>query len=214
MRNISRYFFPLFLTTCAVVCGFFWLREEVTSKIYRTKLEAMAAEYADLADRYNHAVRQSAITELEVTASSVTVLIRTMDGEIKRIPTPYDPTEEIYVDYLVGNGRIWIRRVFDDSTPPENGLVIDPVWESVDWKKSDLNFGKAVYRSLEPGIWSIQVSGNGALSLEPAPASRTDLLTTAPPIRSFEEIQLSLDQEVQAIGMKDLWDYCCGLLSP
>jgi len=214
MLNIPRYIFPLFLTTCVVVCGFFWLREEVTSQIYRNKLEAMAAEYAELADRYNHAVRQSAITELEVTEENVTVLIRTIDGEIKRIPTPYDPKEEIFVDYLVGNGRIWIRRVFDDSTPPENGLVIDPVWESVDWKESGLSYGKIVYRALEPGTWSIQVSGNGALSLEPASESHPDALAASPAIRSFEEIQLSLDQEVQSIGIQDLWDYCCGLFSP
>ena len=127
MLRFSRYVFPVFLTACVVVSGFFWLREEVTSQIYRNKLEAMALEYAELADRYNHAVRQSAITELEVTTDSVAVLIRTIDGEVKRIPTPYDPAEEIFVDYLVGNGRIWIRRIFDESTAPGNGLVIDPV---------------------------------------------------------------------------------------
>ena len=98
MPNFPRYIFPGFLTACVLVSGFFWLREEVTSQIYRNKLEAMAAEYADLADHYNHAVRQSAITELEVTTDSVAVLIRTIDGEIKRIPTPYDPRREIFVD--------------------------------------------------------------------------------------------------------------------
>lgn len=214
MRSVSRYILPAFLTTCVMVSGFFWLREEVTSQIYRNKLESMAAEYAELADRYNHAVRQSAITELEVTEASVAVLIRTIDGEVKRIATPYDPREEIFVDYLVGNGRIWIRRVFDDNTPPENGLVIDPVWDRVDWKDSGLSYGKVVYRALEPGTWSIQVSGNGALSLEPATSSHPDALAAAPEIRSFEEIQLALEAEVQAITFEDLWDYCCGLLSP
>ncbi|MEX0331184.1 MAG: hypothetical protein AB3N64_07155 [Puniceicoccaceae bacterium] len=211
MRNFPRYIVPAFLTTCVVVSGFFWLREEVTSQIYRNKLESMAAEYAELADRYNDAVRQSAVTELEVTEDSVAVLIRTIDGDLKRIPTPYDPKEEIFVDYLVGNGRIWIRRVFDENTAPGNGLVIDPVWEVVDWKDSALSYGKIVYRSLEPGIWSIQVSGNGALSLEPAAESHPEALTAAPELRSFEEIQLSLDAEVQSITLADLWDYCCGL---
>ena len=120
MPNFTRYIFPGFLAACVVVSGFFWLREEVTSQIYRNKLESMAAEYAELADRYNHAVRQSAITELEVTVDSVAVLIRTIDGEVKRIATPFNPREEIFVDYLVGNGRIWIRRVFFDVliSPP------------------------------------------------------------------------------------------------
>ena len=213
MPNFPRYIFPGFLTACVLVSGFFWLREEVTSQIYRNKLEAMAAEYADLADHYNHAVRQSAITELEVTTDSVAVPIRTIDGEIKRIPTPYDPRREIFVDYLVGNGRIWIRRVFDQSTSPEKAMVIDPVWETVDWKNGGLSHGKVVYRSLQPGTWSIQVSGNGALSLEPAPESRPEALVAAPEIRSFEEIQIALDAEVQSITVGDLWDYCCGLFS-
>jgi hypothetical protein len=213
MPKFPRYLFPAFLTACVMVSGFFWLREEVTSQIYRNKLEAMAAEYAELADLYNHAVRQSAITELEVTAESVAVLIRTIDGEVKRIETPYDPKEEIFVDYLVGNGRIWIRRVFDDSTPPENGMVIDPVWEVIDWKNAGLSYGKIVYRALEPGIWSIQVSGNGALSLEPSTGSHPDRLAAAPEIRSFEEIQFALDAEVQSITLQDIWDYCSGLLT-
>ena len=119
----------------------------------------------------------------------------------------------IFVDYLVGNGRIWIRRVFDDATPPENGMVIDPVWEVVDWKNAGLSYGKIVYRALEPGIWSIQVSGNGALSLEPSTGSHPDALAAAPEIRTFEEIRLALDAEVQAITFGDLWDYCCGWLS-
>lgn len=213
MPNFPRYIFPGFLAACVLVSGFFWLREEVTSQIYRNKLEAMAAEYAELADRYNHAVRQSAITELEVTTDTVAVLIRTIDGEVKRIPTPYNPREEIFVDYLVGNGRIWIRRVFDAGTAPQDGLVIDPVWEVVDWADTNLSYGKVVYRALAPGIWSIQVSGNGALSLEPATGSHPEALAAAPEIRSFEEIQLSLDAEVQSISMGDLWDYCCGLFS-
>ena len=92
-------------------------------------------------------------------------------------------------------------------------MVIDPVWEVVDWQDKNLSYGKIVYRSLEPGIWSIPVSGNGALSLEPALVSNVDALAAAPEIRSFEEIQLSLDAEIQSISLEDLWDYCCGLFS-
>jgi hypothetical protein len=210
MVRYTRYFFPLLVTTALLTGGFFWLKEEVTSSIYRSKLEAMAAEYTALADRYNHAVRQSAITELEVAGDTVTVLIRTTDGRIRRIPTTLDPRHEIYVDYLVDNGRIWIRRIFDQTTPPEKALVIDPVWDVVDWDTSGLEFGKAIYRALQPGIWSIQVSGNGALSLERVAESRPEFLQASPEIRSYEEIKLSLDREVEAIGLKDIWNYCTG----
>jgi hypothetical protein len=212
MQSIARYFFPGLFTACVVVCGYLWIREEVTSRIYREKLESLAGDYAALAESYNYAVRQSAITELEVVDNQVTVVIRTLEGEIQRIETPYDPSEEIFVDYLVGDGRIWIRRIFDQSTPPDEALVIDPVWDEIDWKDSGLQYGKAVYRSLEPGIWSIQVSGSGALSLERVDASRLHALKPSPEIRTYEEIQLNLDQEVQAIGLGDLWDYCFGLV--
>ena len=208
MIRFTRYLFPALVTAALVLCGFFWLREEVTSAIYRNKLEAMAAEYSTLAEQYNQAVRQSAITELEVTDATLTVLIRTADGTIRRIPTPFDPNREIYVDYLVGDGRIWIRRLFDQSTPPERAMVIDPLWDVVDWRTSGLRFGKAIYRSLEPGIWSIVVSGNGSLSLDRIADSRPDQLQASPAIRSYEEFKLSLDQEVQAIGLKDIWNYC------
>jgi len=208
MQPLSRYFLPGLLTTLLVVCGFFWLREEVTSRIYRNKLETLAGEYAALADQYNHAVRQSALTELEVTTDSVTVLIRTIDGQIRRIPTPFDPRREIFVDYLVGNGRIWIRRIFDQATPPEKALVVDPVWEAVDWKKAGLNYGKIIYRSLQPGLWSIQVSGNGALTLEPVAETRVEQLVASPEIQTYEEIQIKLDQEVKDIRFRDLWNFC------
>ncbi len=210
MHRWIGYLFTALLTAAAVVGGYFWLREEVASRIYRDKLQRLAHDYAALAAHYNDAVRRSAITELEVTDESLAVLIRTVDGHVRRIPTPYDPRREIFVDYVVGDGRIWIRRVFDQGTPPQQALVIDPVWETVDWGRPGLSYGKIIYRSLEPGIWSIQVSGSGALTLEPVAASRPEQLQAAPPIRSFEELQLTLDAEVQAITWGDLWRFCTG----
>lgn len=210
MQRISRYFLPGLLTAGIIVCSFFWLKEEVTSRIYRNKLELLAADYAALADQYNHAVRQSAITELEVTTDSVSILVRTIDGEVRRIATPFNPKKEIFVDYLVGNGRIWIRRVFDQATAPENALVIDPLWDFVDWKGAGLNYGKIIYRSLDPGLWSIQVSGNGALTLEPVDSSTISQLVASPEVRSFEEIRIELDQSVKDIRLADLWHFCLG----
>jgi hypothetical protein len=207
MLHLSRAFFPAIFTAVCVMGGYFWFKETVTTRIYQDKLQALAADYAALAEHYNHAVRQSALTELEVTTDSVAVLIRTVDGAVRHIPTPFDPRREIYIDYLVGNGRIWIRRLFDDATPPGNGLLIDPVWEEVDWAGAGLSYGKAIYRALDPGIWSIQVSGSGALSLEPVKASRSGDLVAMPEVRSFEEIQLSLDPGNLRIGWTDMWEF-------
>ncbi len=208
MKISSRHVFPGLLLAGLMVCGFFWLREEVTSRIYRQKLETLAGEYAALAEQYNYAVRQSAITELEVTESSITVLIRTIDGQVRRVPTPYLPDREIFIDYLVGQGRIWIRRIFDQQTAPEDALVIDPIWEVVDWQDASLQYGKVIYRSLSPGIWSIQVSGNGSLSLEEVEASRPEALAADLQLRSFEEIRLSMDEEAKSITLQDMWRFC------
>jgi len=196
-----------------MLSGFFWIREEVTTRIYREKLQDLSQEYAALADRYNHAVKQSAVTELEVTQDSLSVVIRTIEGTIRRFDTPYNPKNEIFVDYIVGNGRIWIRRIFDESTPPEDAMVIDPLWEVVDWKMSGLDYGKIVYRSLEPGLWSIQVSGNGSLSLEPVDSSRIASLQAAPDLRRFEEIRLSLDREVENISLGDIFQFCINIFT-
>ena len=206
--RLPRFLAPSILTALAVVGSFLWLRQEVTTRVYRDRLEVLSQEYASLADRYNEAVRQTAVTELEVTGDSLFVLIRTMDGALRRIPTPYDPSQEIYVDYVVGDSRIWIRRVFDSSTPPGRALVIDPLWETVDWKTGPVRYGKAVYRSLEPGIWSIQVSGNGALSLERVSESRAGQLQAAPPVLSYEEIQLALEADPGAVTFGDIWSIC------
>jgi len=107
MTAITRYFIPAILTACVALTGFFWVREEVTTRIYREKILDLSREYAALADQYNHAVRQSAITELEVTPDTLTVVIRTLEGTIRRIPTPFNPQDEIFVDYILGDGRIW-----------------------------------------------------------------------------------------------------------
>jgi hypothetical protein len=212
MHHLARYFFPALWSFLILGAGFLWVRQEIANRIYREKLDSLASEYAALASHYNEAVQRTAVTELEVTPSGLSVLIRTADGAIRRIETPFDPNREIYVDYLVGDGRIWIRRVFDDATAPGDGLVIDPVWSTVDWGTGSPAYGKAVYRSLEPGIWSIQVSGSGALSLEPAPASRPGSLVAAPPVRRYEEIQVQLDQEIREIGFADIRAFCFSLL--
>lgn len=206
MIRIPRYAISTLLSLLFVGLGFMWVREEVTNRIYQEKLDQLAADYVALTTHYNDAVRRSAITELEVTADSLNVLIRTTDGQVQRIHTPYDPNREIYVDFLVGNGRIWIRRVFDDQTPPSEATLIDPVWDEVDWERPDLSYGKAIYRSLKPGLWSIQVSGSGALTLEPVSYSLAERLKTSPEVRSYEEIQISLEEEIKHISLKDFTD--------
>jgi len=39
----------------------------------------------------------------------------------REFPTACRPDREVYADYVVLDGRLWIRRVFDAATAPEAG---------------------------------------------------------------------------------------------
>jgi hypothetical protein len=93
------------------------------------------------------------------------VAIRDASGAVRTIETPFDPSREIYVDFVVLDGRLWIRRVFDDRTPPEQGVLIDPALAEIDWSEDEAAHGKATYRALGPGRWIVSVTGDGSLGL-------------------------------------------------
>jgi len=152
-------------------------------------LDTLGQRYDDLAERYDDAVRRTAVTELVVEEDgSLAVVIRDAAGELKRIETPFDPSAEIYVDYAVLDGRLWIRRVFDSYTPPGSAVVIDPVIGTIDWDQRPTGLGKAVYRSLTPGRWVITVTGNGSLGLARAADGDPVELTPQPAVRPYESV--------------------------
>jgi len=148
------------------------------------------AQFDDLAQQYNQAIRKTAVTELWVEQGQLSVVVRTAAGVEQRIATPYDPAGEVYVDYVVVDGRMWIRRVFDANTPPSQATVIDPQWEQIDWSNPAATLGKAVYRTLDEGRWTITVTGDGSLGLAKASTPSQDTqLTYAPPLGSFEPVE-------------------------
>jgi hypothetical protein len=105
------------------------------------------------------------VTELVVEDGRLSVAIRDAGGAIRTIETPFDPSREIYVDFVVLDGRLWIRRVFDDRTPPEQGVLVDPALAEIDWSEERAAYGKATYRALGPGRWIVSVTGDGSLGL-------------------------------------------------
>jgi hypothetical protein len=151
----------------------------------RRQLEALSEEHRELTATFNEVVRRTAVTELVVEEGRLSVTVRDARGEIRTIPTPFDPQEEIYVDYLVINGRLWIRRVFDGQTPPAEGIVIDPALGDVDWNAGQAHQGKAVYRALNEGRWIISVTGDGSLGLARLEECEEADLTAAPPVRDY-----------------------------
>jgi len=185
--------------------GYHSVRHQVAADVYRQRLVELAGQYEQLRDTYNDVVRRTAVTELLVEDGLVTVVVRSAEGVMREIPTTLDAEGEIYVDYVVVDGRLWIRRVFDDMTPPINGQVIDPAMASILWDDADVQVGKAVYRSLDEGRWVVTVTGNGSLGLERAPHEASEL--SPPPLISSPEEITDADARVKGIGAGDVWTW-------
>jgi hypothetical protein len=189
--------------------GYQAVRGDVAASIYRDRLVELSAEYQQLRDRYNRAINRTAVTELVVARGALSARIRTADGVTRTFQTPFDPSGEIYVDYVVLDGRVWIRRIFDAQTAPSQGMIIDPALANVDWATEDpvgtLRVGKAVYRSLSDGRWIVTVAGNGSLGLERAGDADVDLVT-APVVDEFEPTVTTADAAVDSITLGDVWE--------
>ena len=186
------------------VVGSRGLRADLAAQVYRDRLEALAVDYEVLRARYNQAVKRTAVTELVVADRKLTVRIRNVEGVVREIPTPYDPAGEIYVDYVIVDGRLWIRRVFDLLTPPASGLLIDPELGLVDWDDPATAYGKAVYRSLSEGRWVISVTGDGSLGLTLADEASEIEFVPAPPVRDYGRIEKELAEDLSAIAPGDI----------
>ncbi|MEM9250795.1 MAG: hypothetical protein AAGB29_00465 [Planctomycetota bacterium] len=166
MKHVFRLL-ALLIVAAGGVAGYQAYHQHSTVAGLRDALDASRAAFDDLATDYNQAVRQTAVTELIVVDDTLTVVVKTAFGDVEAITTPYDPRREIYVDYVVLDGRVWVRRVFDDLTAPGDGLVIESRYGAIDWDThADADYGKAIYRKLTQGRWAITVTGNGAMGLE------------------------------------------------
>jgi hypothetical protein len=176
------------------------LRTGLAADVYRARLEQAVGDYEALRGQYNQAVRRTAVTELIVEDGRLAVAIRDAGGAVRRLETPFDPAREIYVDFVVLDGRLWIRRVFDDRTAPEQGVLVDPALAEIDWSAEGAAYGKATYRSLTPGRWVVSVTGDGSLGLT---RERDDMrieLAPPPPVRSYEPIESELDTALRDLG--------------
>ena len=197
------------------VAGLRLARADAAERVYRQRLEALATDYEDLRADYNRAVRRTAVTELVVKDGTVTALIRSAQGTIAEIPTGADPTREVYVDFALLDGRVWIRRVFDAGTRPQDATVIDPRLADIDWAgKETLEpigstparataIGQAVYRTLGEGRWVVRVSGDGALGLERVSEDAVVALSEAPTVWNFDEVQAEVRDRVGRVGWRD-----------
>ncbi len=197
------------------VAGLRLARADAAEQVYRARLESLAKDYEGLRSSYNRAVRRTAVTELVVKDGTVTALVRSAHGPIAEIPTGADPSKEVYVDFALLDGRVWIRRVFDAGTRPEDATVIDPRLAAIDWLgKEPLEpqgstparataIGQAVYRTLGEGRWVVRVSGDGALGLERVSEDAMVSLEEAPAVWSFDEVQSEVREQVGKVGWRE-----------
>ena len=188
------------LLTLAGLASYQLLRTGLAADVYRARLEQAADDYESLRGQYNQAVLRTAVTELIVEDGRLAVAIRDAGGAIRTIETPFDPSREIYVDFVVLDGRLWIRRVFDDRTPPEQGVLVDPALAEIDWSAEEAAYGKATYRALTPGRWVVSVTGDGSLGLTRRRDDARIELAPPPPVRSYEPIESALDDALRDLG--------------
>jgi len=203
LRWITRAI-GLLLLCVIVAVGYRLASTKVELEIYRERLAGLSHEYESLRAMYNQAVRRTAVTELIVKDGRLSLAIRTIRGVDRVLDTPFDPAQEIYCDYALLDGRLWIRRVYDAHTPPSKGLVIDDSLEQVDWNNPAARYGKAVYRSLSEGRWIVTVTGDGSLGLVKTDANANVVLTSPPPVRDYDQIDKQIDEEMAHVTVGDV----------
>jgi len=186
------------------VVGLKIAKAETANQVYRDRLSDLSTDYKSLAAQYNQAVRQTAVTELIVKDRKITVEIRTIEGEQETIATPCNADKEIYVDFALIAGRLWIRRVFDADTPPSQATIINPKLANVDWDSEGALVGQAVYRQLDEGRWIVNAAGDGALALTRVDDDQIINLSPPPTVKAYEEVQSQVDEELEKITWRDV----------
>jgi hypothetical protein len=202
-RLLSLLFVAVLLMVGAT--GYQLVRSQIAADVYRQRLTRLSDQYSQLQNQYNDAVRKTAVTELLVNDGKLSVIVRDEGTVLRKIDTPFDPSSEIYADYVVVDGRLWIRRVFSENVPAKEGVTITPKWAAVDWDAQNAKVGKAVYRSLSEGRWRITVTGDGSLGLAKADRPlQAEELARAPKLGEFEPIEEKVDQKLSEIGWWDM----------
>lgn len=207
-----------FISTLGMIClagaagylGYRLTASHVATDIYRARLQEVSRDYENLRTQFNEAIRKTAVTELIVRDGQLTISVPQPDGQRRLLQTPFHPDREIYCDYVLIDGRLWIRRLYDDLTPPAQGMVLDGQFEFIDWNAPGASHGHAVYRSLAPGRWIVTVTGDGSMGLVPVGEDQFVTLTPAPQVHDYQEIQKQVDKAIEVIDAGDVIDHLMG----
>ncbi|MFK7790124.1 MAG: hypothetical protein AB8C95_11615 [Phycisphaeraceae bacterium] len=209
---VKLVFLPLSIVALCIasVAGYQWAKANVAQDIYRDRLTSLQADYQDLAEQYNQAITPRPVTELFVEDGKVCVIVRKGDGELVRVPTPFNGWEnDVYVDYVLADGRLLIRRVFEikDGQDTSKPVQVDSDLVDVQWGEA-VPFGKAIYRSkMEDGRWVVSVTGDGSLTLKRVGDEVEVNLATQPRVEKFSPVDQRADEAVEQIGVGDVWKH-------
>ena len=196
----------------AALAGYHWAKASVAQRVYRDRLVGLQNDYRELAQQYNQAVTPRPVTELWVEEDKVCVVVRKGD-EIVRVPTDFDVRQnEVYVDYILADQRLLIRRVFEfnkvNAVPPDRVVYIDKQLLEVDWDPEHIPYGTSLsFSKREDGRYLISVTGGGALTFQPADEAAEIKLTSRPAIKQYEPVDEQAHAEVDQIGIGDVWQY-------
>jgi hypothetical protein len=197
----------LALAAVALLLGYHFMRSNIAADLYRDRLREAVKENEALRQTFNEAVKKTIVTELIVNDDdSVCVVFVSADNTERVVPTPFKKGAEVFVDFIVRDGKLFLRRVFDENTKPREALYIDPDMQTVDWKSNGGPRGAATYAQLnQNGRWNVSVAGNGALELKKADDKAPRQGPVAmPPVKEFSVIEKELNTKVDDIGPGDV----------
>ncbi|MFN3168285.1 MAG: hypothetical protein ACE37H_14595 [Phycisphaeraceae bacterium] len=212
MANRLFLLLALIGSALAAVAAYHWAKASVAQDVYRDRLVGLQDDYQRLAEQYNQAVTPRPVTELWVEDGEVCVVVRKGE-DIVRVPTDFDVrTNEVYVDYILADQRLLIRRVFEmnklTGVPPNKIVTIDKDLLEVDWDPQRVPYGLSLsFSGREDGRYLISATHNGSLSLKPIDENAEVRLTTRPPIKQFDPVDEQAHASVDAIGIGDVWKY-------
>jgi len=186
------------------IAGLRAARADAAQRLYKERLRETAERYESLRSHYNTAVRETAVTELLVRNNRVCVTVRTIEGDLRTIETPYRADDEIYIDFALVAGRLWIRRVFDEHTAPSDAVAVDPALADIEWNDPNAHLGRAVYRTLAEGRWIVSTTGDGALTLTQRPEGEAISLAPPPELGAFDELVDEIDAKIESISAADI----------
>lgn len=206
MRRLGHVMFVGVLAL-ALLLGYNFARSTIAADFYRDRFHDELRRNEALRQSFNEVVRKNVVTELVVNEDdSVCVVFVDGNNEEKIVPTPFKKGAVVYVDFMMNDGRLYLRRLFDEKTAPADALVIDPQLQTVKTQPDSELFGNAPYARLnQRGRWVVNATHNGALELKKADdtAPREPIVRNLQ-VRDYKEIERDVNSKADEIGPQDV----------